>query len=216
MKLSDLTKFLKDIETGTVRGHENDRKLHDAVCRLASLGWALPANLSIDKIERLAGADYTDEAIHNLLMEFYSRDECSRLEAMVSDASLSEDMEFYTQLLDEALKSYRDERYRICVPALLTVVEGLLTEKLGIRNTTQLKLMAPTKEKIDEVEMNLTKTFWTSVHTLISSLFKQSKFDEKMPKELNRNWILHGRASLGESKKDALQLFVLIATINAA
>ena len=216
MKLEQLTKFLNDIESGTVRGHEKDKKLHDCVVRLSTMGWALPGSLTFEQIETLAAADVPSEEIDELLVDYYTRDQCERLESLLSASFSSALLEMYKDLLEEALSSFKDERYRICVPSLITVVEGVLTSRLGLRDSKDIRVISPTKKIIEDEKMNLGKTYWSSVHSLIDSLFVISNFDEQMPGKLNRHWVLHGRAELGESKKNALQLFVLIATINAA
>lgn len=216
MKLSDYIKAISDIESGTIRGHRKDKEFDSAVQRLASLGWALPGDLSLEQIERLAEDKISDNCIDELLIKYYSGDEFARLNSLVNNADVPEYLDLHKEILEEIFDSLRNERYRICIPALITILEGVLASKLGLRETRKTKMIAPTKKKIDDVKMNFNKTFWRSIHTLIDNLYKRSNFDEDMPKKLNRHWVLHGRGGIVESRKNSVQLLVLIGAIIAA
>jgi hypothetical protein len=118
-------------------------------------------------------------------------------------------------LLAECYKSYRVGRYLICIPALITILEGAIALREGAPFIPDRDREAFFRSRIAACgDDMLSQAFWESVYVFVSCLFQFADFDGTRPPTLNRHWILHGRDIADWRQADALRLFQALDTID--
>ena len=120
--------------------------------------------------------------------------------------------------MEEVFDCLRMGKPKVCVPALLTVLDGFLAEHLVRKqimpaNKTNVAKYLKTFDSTEETRP--VTTWWMSAVNFVESLFETTDFRTDAPTFINRHWILHGRAKTNWSMIDALKLLNALATLHS-
>jgi hypothetical protein len=192
------------------------RKAHIAgVIRLADCGWTAPAWMGLPDISRLGEA--TDAEIDDYFLEAYLGPDDGELKAISANLVASGEMKQWKSLLDEVFDCIERSQYRVCIPALISVLEGFTAESICRTLGTsrrEVNVTASLKRTKWHEDDNFTSLFWMSVVVFLDHLFAHSDFESVTPSFINRHWILHGRSPTDWTASDALKLVNALATVH--
>lgn len=181
--------------------------------RLAKAGWTLPVHMTAgEMLELLEETD--NDKIDEDFMAFYHDGEALPLlkRALLGAARLRD----WQPLLEQCFGNYEKGDYLICIPALLTVLEGGLALPEGASFVGVNERIAYFRDKIAaSTPDSLHQVMWESINTFTAALYEKSDFGAgTRPSRLNRHWILHGRDLPSSWRQaDALRLFHALSTL---
>jgi len=201
VRLTDLT----DLELA--------KTLEEAVKRLAKSGWTLPMYMTMELMVEIAQC--TDDEIDEHFAEFYDNAQVFR--RLKRDLLTSERLADWRQLLEQCFENYEGGKHLICIPALLSILEGGLVLADGATFVNADQRIEYFKQKISTYDPeSLRRLMWKSMNTFFSLLYRKRDFAKERPPNLNRHWILHGRDLPSEWRRaDALRLFNGLLTLNS-
>jgi hypothetical protein len=188
-----------------------------AAIRLGKSGWTVAAWMSFADIPALETVD--DAEIDSYFVGNYLGGEGKQGELKPLAARLlsSVPLTRWRGLLEEVFENIENKKYRICVPALLTIIEGYIAESVFQRLRTprkNLKVVRAIKDGKWHESDSIGAVMWLSVVTFLEQLFANSDFDADRPNLINRHWILHGRSVTDWTAVDALKLVNAVATLH--
>lgn len=178
--------------------------------RLGDLGWTcpdwmIPTNLLL--LIRLG-----DERIDDFLVAAYGENNHSRFEALFASIKQNSQLERWHPILDQARDGYLHDQHLLVVPALLTVLEGLVASISG--NPHRVVRVEQALRKLSaSVKSSLVRFSWVAAEAFLLAVFKSHRFDAPPPVHINRHWILHGRDVPTWHAADSLRLFQGIESI---
>lgn len=179
---------------------------------LGRLGWTLPMLLPITTVPELLDAAHDEsEDIDALFREFYDFDEQARLNELLRSIAEEPGLAMWAPLIAECVASLQDGRFRVPLPALLSVFEGTLAVALS-RFEKKLDAKLATARRSDESKRVMEILIWRSIEGFCAELYRAESFAGPAPSRVNRNWVLHGRAIPDASKIDSLRLLQAIHT----
>jgi hypothetical protein len=194
---------------------EARRAHHDAAVRIADLGWTTPSWITLPDLRQLASA--SDEKVNAFFLNCYLHPEPNELKPIAEQLLQSPRMAQWRSMLEEVFACIGDGKYRVCVPALISTLEGFIAESLCQLNQSprrRVNISAGVKgTKWHEVD-DFTGLLWKSVVVFLANLFAASDFEGAPPRFINRHWILHGRAVTEWGATDALKLVNALATVH--
>jgi len=203
--------FPRDIEKAVKRGL---LRVERAGKRLARLGWPMPMSLTPREMYVLVKQHKGRAAVDRALLAVYESDGGRYFERVVANLSGRKHLKRWQPLLEQALTAYRRGDYAITVPALLTVVEGVLMRAHG-NQTRPIKVVT---ERIAQLEAtfggSVTVMLWRVVGEFVRELYARSDFTGRRPRGLNRHWILHGRDVADWDRSESLRLFQAVDTLS--
>jgi hypothetical protein len=183
---------------------------------LAALGWTLPMEMSLPEFHALVMQDNTSvEGVDEWFIGYYSRDEGAEFDSLRDRLLKSGDLAFWRLLLEQIFDAYRRGQFAICVPSLLSVLEGLIAVPWGVKafhnercrkKFFEQKVGAADPDSIDQFQ-------WKSVAAFVQTVFEgvDPNREYSIPK---RNLILHGKSDPAKwNRADCLRLFQAIDTI---
>jgi hypothetical protein len=182
--------------------------------RLASLGWTLPMRFTPRQLVELAEHGNTDQQVEQYMLDYFTFESGQFLLDLRSDVLGSAHLVGWRNLLEQCFDAYDRGHYLIPIPALLSVIEGVVAQKAGKPKVGQVnpKKLAADLEKAEQPG-SMSFLVWRSTRVVLDKLFATSDFGGPHPGELNRHWILHGRDHTQWTRTDGLRLFNLLATI---
>ncbi|MCY9088943.1 MULTISPECIES: hypothetical protein [Bacillus] len=175
-------------------------------------GWTLTEEIPIHFYLDDDFLEYNQEELDNTFVSYYEKDNYKQLDGL-KEVLLEGLGDRWKELIDHSFELYKKGGFRISVPALITIIEGEiseLTESLKVG----MKLMSEFKDKIDESDKYLAIASYSIFYFFEDKLFKTHFFDKERQPMINRNWILHGRDNPQHwGKADVLRLLNTLATI---
>ena len=117
-------------------------------------------------------------------------------------------------LMKDCLDNFVNEKNRIAIPSLMTLIEGEVTDILETKDYGgKLKDKMKKAAKDEEEQFDQIATFST-YHYLRTELYKQHDFDEERRNMINRHWVLHGRDNPNVwTKYDTLRLINVLSSL---
>lgn len=128
----------------------------------------------------------------------------------------------WMEIIKEALKTHREKRYSLSVPALLLTAEGIATDYCKKEGGLSRKIKSKGNEKIKKVlskKKNTSSSLEISYLDLLFEIIDQCLYENtgKLKKSktdykyfLNRHAVLHGLTPAYGSPKNSLQCFMLL------
>ncbi|TDX36561.1 hypothetical protein C7954_1476 [Halanaerobium congolense] len=178
------------------------RKYESLMSKFEKECWAIDADM-LDDMEIINHEDFEiDKYIEKNLDEYIE---------LFQKNSLYEN---HTSLILEAHELYNLNYYKHCAFSLLAVFENILSEAFddyNIKKTKKDNIFNKTSDYIETVEdkLALNIILFRRVYNVYTILYKPSW--NKHPKQLNRNWIMHGSYNYDKiGKIDILKLFQLL------
>lgn len=177
---------------------------------LAEMGWMISPDWTFPIIEKLLETENQEKVDDLLYFGYYTCDDNEELNELF--ALLQDDksglLSRWRPLINDCISSYRSGYYRVCLPSLISVIEGVLAMQCGNGDKTRniLKFLDDQIDKCKKDSVN--KMIWISSRAFIDKLFSYHNFnDERMPL-INRHWVEHGRDECNHWKEiDAIRLF---------
>jgi hypothetical protein len=160
----------------------------------------------------------TDIEIDEYFVQNYLGDGPNQNQLQASSEQLlkSPAMDQWRELLSEVFDSMASGKYRICVPSLVSILEGFMASSLAKRANAPKRDIQPVvalKRTKWHEKGDFTAVFWISVVDFLSYLFAHAPFDFPRPDFINRHWIHHGRSATDWTATDALKLVNALTTL---
>jgi len=191
---------------------------------LAAIGWILPSEMSFRDLASfvLEDADLTVGRVDEFFIDYYDSDGGCEFLEMKTRLISSPQLSFWRPLLQQCLSAFERGDYAICVPSLLTMVEGIVEAQwpVTVRKAKERTKFFDNKIQIggsqtpDACESWVLQSHWRSIKAFVENVFEGSvhpRQDYPIPK---RNLILHGKSDPAQwDRADCLRLFQAIAVI---
>lgn len=156
----------------------------------------------------------TNEHIEGFFLEYYSMNNGENLELLIAEIKKDNSITKWLPLIDDCYVAYRNGHKMVVVPALIAVIEGIQSQKIGILRTGQTKMIAPTRTKANQAHpTEIDSILWKSVLAVTEKLYMPSNFASEKPDFINRHWILHGRDSSEWGDIECIRLFNYIGSL---
>ena len=170
----------------------------EAIEKLAMRGWSLPWHLSIGQARDLMDED-PDEI--DAFFEAYFED--GGLEALREDILGDKKLGKWKVLLDQCFKNYSGGGFQICIPSLISVLEGSFDYLAFFDERRRKKFF---EERI-QAATSFHKLTWISLHRFCDVVF-MSGDPRRATDYINRHKVMHGSDDpSGWKKVDCLRLF---------
>ena len=117
--------------------------------------------------------------------------------------------------IKQSFMSFEKELYYPCVCGLLPIFEGIVVDSKSVKTYKWESIEESLKKKY-KIYFNKNNETNLEEYTLrlMSKMLTQTfDFDQIEPNELNRHWLLHGRAERLPTKADCLTLFTIIELV---
>lgn len=187
------------------------------VKRLSELGWVLPVTLGISSIRELGNPQQTDAEIDKWFVDYYQLNEFENFNVLLKSIEKAPSLVEWKRLIAECAESFKSGYKIVSIPALITIIEGCLSKKLGTFKSNNIRVIRPAKDKLDGLHSHeLVKVLWLSLYCFVAKLYEKSDFSSDKPLFINRHWILHGRDSTQWADTDFFRLFNLLGALAIA
>jgi hypothetical protein len=187
------------------------------VIRLADCGWTAPSWMTHWQIRKLG--ESTDDEIDDFFLTSYLGDngDEGRLKPAFAKLLKNKNTEKWKSLLEEVFECIENRRYKVCVPSLLTILEGFTAERLCEQfklSRRETNVSVSLKRARRHQGGDFTSLMWMSLVVFLEHLFAPSDFERTSPTFINRHWVLHGRSATDWTATDAVKLVNALATLN--
>ena len=167
--------------------------------------------LSSDFIEAIVNANNVNRALRELVL----RDRLQKVNETIQNTTNSPIMQKHLRVYLQSVKAFQNADNELAVIGFTSVLDGLLSD-ISKNPTPQLSPRIKTVLQKLEMETILdndeyaTLALAVTLEKSLSSFSAFSDFSGKEPKELNRNWIAHGRSTRKRTKLDCVKMINLI------
>lgn len=181
---------------------------------MASRGWTIQMSLTPRDLEELA--NQTPAEADEFFVAFYTDDNFAALRGVREELTRRPALAQWRALLEECFESFESGRHLIVIPALLSIIEGVIASAGQGLTSQRVRLFHVCAENAKKSTTNfMTAEMWTSMALFLEKLFQPAPFDGSKPVFINRHWILHGRDSASWTVADALRLFNALQTVDS-
>jgi hypothetical protein len=181
---------------------------------MASRGWTIQMTLTPRIWAELA--NQTEEEADKFFVSFYTEDDFAALREVRQELTRRPGLAKWKALLEESFDSFESGRHLITIPALLSIIEGVITSAGQPFTDQRIHLLRICAENAKKSTPSFMRAeMWTSMACFLEKLFQYARFDQDKPAFINRHWILHGRDSTSWTVADALRLFNALQTVDS-
>lgn len=178
---------------------------------LARAGWAFPRRMNPAEVVDLAEEKLAPRELDEWFERYYSADGGREFRALCSSLKRSKKLAPWRQLLLDAVWSHRRGRYSLVIPALLTVIEGLVCDVSGTAQDAREYVPKRWRDRVVRPPDGfILEVQWRTALAFLKMLWKGHAFDKPAPRALNRHWVLHGRRRELGARADALRLLAAV------
>jgi hypothetical protein len=182
---------------------------YDAACNrlevgskeLGAQGWPFSVTLSVEQVLGLAErAKETspDEAF----VAFYEAGDGYNTKQTFAMLATNSAMAKWGHLLRQVEAAMACQHDAICVPVLLTMVEGLVFPS----PTTSTRVRTLVEEEVQRHPVDhFDRMVWNTIQQFVDEVYGNSDFTGTEPR-LNRHWVLHGRTNANWTRTDCIRL----------
>lgn len=192
---------------------ELDTELDIVVNKLSAEGWTLPAELNIFALKTIANTSKLDD-INTFLHWLFTTENYQKTKDMIAGIKSAPIKEGLKNLIDQCWQAFQNKLYAVCATALLSVIEGVLSEFSSDKKNT--KMMKVCQNKVDtfpSTGSTIQKHVWISYNAFIRNLYQNSDFSAEEPDTINRHWLLHGRSNFDIDELDCIRLFNAVQSL---
>lgn len=191
-----------------------EESVRDGFRTMASRGWTVQMSLTPRDLAELA--DKTPEKADEFFVALYTEDDFAELRRVRKEFASRPGLARWNALLDECFESFEKGHYLITIPALLSIIEGVVASAGQALTEQRVRLPKICAENSEKSGSNFMKAeMWTSMALFVEKLFQPAPFGNVRPAFMNRHWILHGRDSAPWTQADALRLFNALQTVDS-
>lgn len=190
----------------------DEQRIERIIRHNVSVGWTLTGEMPTNLYLRDEYLKMKHDEIDQIFISFYEQNEYQQLKSLVN--TLKDGLsERWSEIFDHSLDLYLEGKFKIAIPALISIIEGELSMILGTQSIGN-QLMKQFKSKLDDKLKILTIATYSAYYFLDEHLFTHRNFSDSRLPLLNRNWILHGRDNPENWKKvDVLKLLNTLSTL---
>jgi hypothetical protein len=183
--------------------------------RMGQLGWTLPMRFSMRGLVEIS--ELPPAEIDNFFVEYYCVNDFAELRRVRAELSRRHSLVQWKALLDECFDSFESGKHLITIPALLSVIEGIVSSAgYGSAYPKVANLKKICAAKAADAAGGVKGLMWYSLELLTSQLFQAAPFNQARPTFINRHWILHGREDAATwTIADSLRLFNALQTVDS-
>lgn len=181
--------------------------------QLAQLGWTLPIGMCAPDLVDLSAKPVGE--IDAFFVGYYTANDFRELRSVRTELASRSALSRWKVLLEQCFESFESRKYSITIPALFSVIEGVVASAAKPRTKRSVKIRGICDQRSAESTNILTIAMWRSLDLFIEQLFQPAPFDQDRPVLINRHWILHGRDAAAWTAADSLRLFNALQTIDS-
>jgi hypothetical protein len=189
-------------------------RMLDAVRRsetLGDMGWAFPLDMSFDDHVHIVEQSTSYEKADAAFLKYYTDNDGEAYERLMDLLIDDGELQECKTLLEEVRQSYADGRFRVCVCALLPVLDHIAQKNWDAPFGDHSNANKSLERKIGVLPDSFTDYFWRSIKAFVDRVFEGA--GKSKPPTLNRHWILHGRGISDGTQLDSLRLLQAIRTL---
>lgn len=194
-------------------------RMTTAAMKLGAAGWLFPREMSPREVVELADEfEGKDPADLDVWFEaYYTADGGLEFAALRKRLLGSKRLRPWRDAIRECLWAYKRGRYRVVVPTLLPVVEGLVSEATGAFGEGHVN---PTKlwetRAARPADGSFIGPMWHATGAFLHKYWGRSDFADPDPGFANRHRVVHGRRPGMGDRMDALRLLAAVDFVGAA
>lgn len=209
---AELGKMLGRAADALAKLEDNLQFLEEGVQWFATEGWPISDTLAAPQVLSLIAIARTT-SIPSAFVQLYDADDGHEIGRAFSQMRSSTRMAKLTTLLTELEHSLCDRRHTICVPAFITMMEGLAFST-PTQSTKVVKAIADHAARVSaDPTSRFDAVIWKGIRTFVDEIFFNSDFTGQEPR-LNRHWIMHGRATANWTREDAVRLLHAVRVLD--
>jgi hypothetical protein len=179
--------------------------------RLGTYGWTIPMHAPLTNVVGLLRS-ITDQASADSAFERYYEEDDSRLVELRQDLLDSPVLTPWKEWLGEALFAFDMGKYRVCVPSLVAIMDGVAHRywhPMFFRRATRKAFFAGklSKHEPDGVPYYM----WASLRAFVNTVFAKAEVE---PAVFNRNWTMHGRGVPAGTRIECIRVLQAIGTFS--
>ena len=178
--------------------------------RLAKAGWVIPSDMIPSEVADVLVQCNSKEEFDAYFLKLYTENSNENLESVFDSLINHHDTGKWKKLIEECIALYRLGYYIIQIPALLSVLEGVVAKLMDYNKTGIYKLCNITIDKLSSDPNSFNKLLWLSVMYFTRELYLTIDFDNGQSVMINRHSIMHGRDETSWQQVDAIRLFVAL------
>ena len=171
-------------------------------------GWAFPLDMEPRDYVRLAEHATNADTVDAAFLKYYTDHDGQAYKRLICSVIDEPELQQCRGFLEEVRQSYDDSRYRVCVAALLPMLDHIAQRTWDAPLSTQGKAHKSLERNIGVLPDSLTDYLWRSLKAFVDQVFVRST--RSKPPVLNRHWILHGRGISDGTQVDCLRLLQAI------
>jgi hypothetical protein len=218
-KFDDVAKSLRDafvipLLKAWVEIDERLKKMEPAAHALGQSGWTVPfwgpLFLAEDLIQMAP-----KEQFDSLFEGEYAADRRKLEREMFERLLLAPTLHRWQPMLGEIQAAYRRKHYRVAVPALLSILEGSVFFTAD-RGSSKRQFQSVLKDQLAQSTGSYERVAWASLSGFVGLVYGSHHFSKAPPKQINRHWVMHGRAEPEWQRVDCLRLLQALDTLVAA
>jgi len=209
----EFQKLLEAMSVPHFRSFTLSDKALNACEELAIRGWTIQMELSFpDMVDLVAMSVAETDAF---FVNYYTERDFAALRSVRAELANRPALAQWKNLLDECFDSFEQSHHLITIPALLSIIEGVVASAGSALTRRRARLVDICVANWGEKGNCVTDAMWYSVSLFVERLFQDASFAQGRPPFINRHWILHGRDSATWTVADALRLFNALQTIDS-
>lgn len=176
-------------------------RLEEGSKELGAQGWPLSGTLTAEQILGIVElAKETSPA--EAFVAFYEDGDGYNTKQTFAMLATNPAMAKWVHLLQQVEAAMARQHDAICVPVLLTMVEGLMlpspTTSIRVRTLVEAEVRRHPDDNFEHV-------VWNTIQQFVDEVFGKSDFTGTEPR-LNRHWVLHGRSNAEWTRTDCIRL----------
>lgn len=168
--------------------------------------------------------EFVDELLsekntNKVLRKFEMQNRWERSETVIDKCRDHRLIQEYVLLYDQTIDSYHNKHYNLAVVGITALIDGVLAKTFS--NPKNHKILESGRALVDKFEndellddkeyslLSLILTF----DSMTKSFGGHSDFSKREPTNLNRHWIMHGRAKRKRNRLDCIKLIYYLYAI---
>lgn len=182
---------------------------------LTAVLWTLYEEFNNAPVKEVLNNTYRQKTFDRFIEIQYEVHECELYNLMKDNLVNKVSLDFEKEMIRQCLFSFEQEQYYSCACGTIPLLERHIAKDGSSTETNWDKLEKSFKQRNSKYftlneENNLEEH---NIRVLMQSLTKVIDFDCTAPNQINRHWLLHGRAEQLPSKSDCLRLFNILELI---
>ncbi|OCH01867.1 hypothetical protein A6E10_18345 [Aliivibrio fischeri] len=179
------------------------------ISELAEEGWIIPSFVNWFQIKTLEPLNSNRDKLIKGWIHQYTENGIEILNDIVKDCP-----EKWKTVLNECVECYLNGRYQICIPALVTIYEGMLSHKVYGLEPKQIHYVGALETNLQQNNyVGVDFILALSVKEFTKRFFMKRDFTLDEPIEINRHWVAHGRSNLSADNLTVMKLFNAVSTV---